>query len=72
MPRSIGAFRAAGWPVLPWPVGYKSGHGPAFWWPTMLGERLLRLDEATHEWIGLVAYRLMGRTDTLLPGPAQP
>jgi uncharacterized SAM-binding protein YcdF (DUF218 family) len=72
MPRSVGAFRAAGWPVLPWPVGYKSGHGPAFWWPTTLGERLVHLDEATHEWIGLLAYRLMGRTGTLLPGPTQP
>jgi hypothetical protein len=27
------------------------------------------LDIATKEWIGLVAYRLMGKTDALFPGP---
>ena len=38
------------------PFGYASG-----------GLRLL--DAAVKEWIGLVAYRLTGRTDALLPGP---
>jgi hypothetical protein len=27
------------------------------------------LDLATKEWIGLIAYRLMGKTDALFPGP---
>ena len=27
-------------------------------------------DIMTKEWVGLAAYRLMGRTDALLPGPA--
>jgi hypothetical protein len=27
------------------------------------------LDFAAKEWIGLIAYRLMGRTDALFPGP---
>jgi len=27
------------------------------------------LDFATHEWIGLIAYWLTGRTSELLPGP---
>jgi uncharacterized SAM-binding protein YcdF (DUF218 family) len=69
IPRSVGLFRAAGWPVLPWPVGYKSAHGLTSWLPYSLGKHLLQLDEAMHEWIGLVAYRIMGRTDTLFPGP---
>jgi hypothetical protein len=30
-----------------------------------------RTDVAVREWIGLVAYRLMGRTSDLLPGPAK-
>jgi uncharacterized SAM-binding protein YcdF (DUF218 family) len=65
MPRAVGAFRHAGWPVIPWPVGYKSGI-------SHLGSPALaleNLDTATHEWIGLLAYRLLGRTDTLFPGP---
>jgi hypothetical protein len=30
---------------------------------------LVQLDRAAKEWIGLVAYRLMGKTDALFPGP---
>ncbi len=69
MPRSVGLFRAAGWNVLPWPVGYKSGVGHYLWLPSTLGQHLLQLDEAMHEWVGLVGYRMIGRIDTLFPGP---
>jgi uncharacterized SAM-binding protein YcdF (DUF218 family) len=69
MPRSVGIFRAVGWRMLPWPVGYKSGHSLRLWLPSTLGGRLTNLDIAEHEWIGLVAYRLLGRTDALFPGP---
>jgi uncharacterized SAM-binding protein YcdF (DUF218 family) len=69
MPRSVGIFRRIGWQMLPWPVGYKSGHSLHLWLPSKLGERLNNLDEAEHEWIGLIAYRLMGRTDALFPAP---
>jgi hypothetical protein len=27
------------------------------------------LDMAAKEWIGLIAYRVMGKTDALFPGP---
>jgi hypothetical protein len=27
------------------------------------------LNNAVKEWIGLIAYRLMGKTDALFPGP---
>ena len=30
---------------------------------------LNHLDTAAKEWIGLVVYRLMGKTDALFPGP---
>jgi hypothetical protein len=30
---------------------------------------LYDLDIAAKEWIGLIAYRLMGKTDALFPGP---
>lgn len=69
MPRSVGSFRAAGWTITPWPVNYTTiGHfgldygGP---FPT----RLNQAEWALREWIGLVAYRLMGRTDALFPAP---
>jgi len=34
-----------------------------------LGEGLRRGDTAVREWIGLVMYRLVGRTDELFPAP---
>jgi hypothetical protein len=39
---------------------------------TLFGsEGLGRTDLAWREWIGLVAYRLTGKIDDLLPGPAK-
>jgi uncharacterized SAM-binding protein YcdF (DUF218 family) len=65
MPRSVGIFRAVNWPVVAFPVAYKTG-GP---YEIKLAGHLLRLDLALHEWIGLVAYRLLERTDALFPAP---
>jgi uncharacterized SAM-binding protein YcdF (DUF218 family) len=69
MPRSVGLFRHAGWTVLPYPVGYKTA-------PTLmteirgsLPERLSMVDLAAHEWVGLAAYWLLGRTSALFPAP---
>ena len=70
MPRSIGAFRKVGFAVEPWPVDYRTaGSGDAarlFGSPV---EGLRRLDMAVHEWLGLFAYWLTGRSHELLPGP---
>ena len=55
MPRSMGAFRAVGFKVEPWPVS----DTPA---PVTLAEPMVR-----HEVLGLIYYRLLRRTDALLP-----
>ena len=69
MPRAVGLFRHAGWSVLPYPVAYKTA-------PELLAEihhtfptRLELIDVATHEWVGLVVYWLLGRTSALFPAP---
>lgn len=67
MARGVGAFRAVGWPVVAWPVGYKSGWSLRLWLPSSLGGRLSQLDEATHEWIGLLVYWLLGRSSAPFP-----
>lgn len=70
MPRSVGVFRAIGWPVLPYPVDYHSTGGPdqdefAF----DLHEAQAILGASLHEWVGLLVYRLRGWTDAWFPSP---
>ncbi len=72
MPRSVGAFRQAGWHVLADPVGYKTFRDPSALSPRGFGKRMVLLDIAAHEWIGLVAYRLQGRSDAWFPSPIPP
>ena len=71
MPRSMGVFRT----VLPdvafvaFPTGYNANHSESGRFGLNLTDNLERLDQAAYEWRGLVAYRLLGRSDTLFPGP---
>ncbi len=69
MPRSMGVFRRLGFDVVPWPVDYRTPGGLR--WPLSFSAaaRLDELDLAAREWVGLLAYRLMGRTGALLPAP---
>jgi uncharacterized SAM-binding protein YcdF (DUF218 family) len=69
MPRAVGAFRHVGWRVIAYPVDYFSG-GPGeagLGFDLTGGLDLLTL--ALHEWIGLAAYRMLGWSDSLFPGP---
>lgn len=71
MPRSIGVFRQAGFPVEAFPVDYRTTGMPEdyLFVPRGFFGGIGRLDMAVHEWTGLVAYWLTGRTDALFPGP---
>lgn len=70
MPRAVGVFRNAGFAVEPYPVDWRAG-GAA----DLLSLRyfsidgLASVDVSIREWIGLVAYRLSGKTSEFLPGP---
>jgi uncharacterized SAM-binding protein YcdF (DUF218 family) len=71
MPRSVGCFRKAGWQVVPYPVDYL-GERARGWrsWAKFDAINALRDTEfAEKEWIGLIAYHLMGRTDAWFPAP---
>jgi uncharacterized SAM-binding protein YcdF (DUF218 family) len=65
MPRSVGIFRKAGWPVVAIPVSYKSDWPHSF----VLADNLQDLDDSVHEWLGLLVYYLTGKTDALFPAP---
>ncbi|MGH6865191.1 MAG: YdcF family protein [Methyloceanibacter sp.] len=70
MPRSMGAFRKAGFDVEPWPVDYRTRGRADLTRPfDKVSEGLRRVDVASREWIGLLAYWLTGRTDALFPAP---
>jgi uncharacterized SAM-binding protein YcdF (DUF218 family) len=70
MPRSIGVFRKAGFPVEPYPVDWLTA-GPDDMWRLADSASLSfrRFDIATREWVGLVVYWLTGRSSELFPGP---
>ena len=70
MPRSVGCFRRAGWTVVPFPVDYETGGQSELEVQFNALSGLGTIHKALREWIGLVAYRLLDRTDTLFPGPA--
>jgi uncharacterized SAM-binding protein YcdF (DUF218 family) len=68
MPRSIGAFRKAGFEVEPRPVDYRTRGKADLMRPfDKVSEGLRRVDVAAREWVGLVAYWLTGRSDMLFP-----
>ncbi|MFM9941486.1 MAG: YdcF family protein [Hyphomicrobiaceae bacterium] len=70
MPRSMGLFRKAGFNVVAHPVDYRTKDGSDVWRMfNSIPRGLQRFDEATREWTSLLAHRLLGRTDALLPGP---
>ena len=70
MPRAIGAFRQAGFPVEAYPVDYQTDG-----WKdlrkisgSLLGD-VNKTDAAIHEWLGLLVYWATGRIPVLFPGP---
>ena len=70
MPRAIAAFRAEDFAVDAYPVDWRTrGAGDLQRGFSTLSEGLRRTDAATREWVGLVVYRLTGRSTELLPGP---
>jgi uncharacterized SAM-binding protein YcdF (DUF218 family) len=69
MPRAVGCFRQAGFNVEAYPVAWRTRPRGRATFGGALSDGLHTLDLATHEWIGLIAYRLTGRTGELLPAP---
>ncbi|MBX6376185.1 MAG: YdcF family protein [Acetobacteraceae bacterium] len=69
MPRAMGVFRRAGWEVQAWPVNYRTGRSLVAWYDAPFPERLGQFETGLREWLGLLAYWAMGRTDALFPAP---
>lgn len=73
MPRAIGVLRAHGWGdtrLVAWPVDYRSvGPGYRVAYETAAQHGFETAELAIREYVGLLAYRLSGRTATLFPAP---
>ncbi len=70
MPRSVGLFRKAGFAVEPYPVDWRiGGKADLLMFSAFSVDGLQHTDLAAHEWIGLLAYRMTGKINQLLPSP---
>lgn len=70
MPRSVGIFRKVEFPVEPCPVDWRTGRsGDLLEFQPFALDGLERTEIAVREYLGLVAYRISGKTSELFPGP---
>lgn len=70
MPRAMGTFRRAGFKVIAYPVDYRTyGDARDFLLARLGLDQIMMLEYAVHEWIGLFAYHLTGKTDAWFPAP---
>lgn len=70
MPRAVGTFRRAGFDVVAYPVDFRTrNRADVLRVHERMPSGLERFDLAVKEWIGLVAYRLTGRSGEWFPGP---
>ena len=70
LPRAVGVFRKAGFPVEAYPVDWRTrGPEDALRPFASVGDGLRRSDTAVREWVGLAVYWLTGRSAELFPAP---
>jgi uncharacterized SAM-binding protein YcdF (DUF218 family) len=70
MPRSVGIFRKTGWKVIPYPVDFQTSGKWKYDWKFASLTNFLEFSTGLHEWLGLIAYRVTGKTEVLFPKPA--
>lgn len=68
MPRAVACFRAAGFPIVPYPVDYYVSPPDLRRLMPTITAGLDNADGAAHEWLGLLAYHLAKGTE-LFPAP---
>jgi uncharacterized SAM-binding protein YcdF (DUF218 family) len=70
MARAMAAFRGVGFDVEAFPVDWQTGDGRNFLWPfrSFVGG-LETTDAAAREFLGLLSYRVTGRSHELFPAP---
>jgi uncharacterized SAM-binding protein YcdF (DUF218 family) len=70
MPRAMGVFRRNDFPVEAYPVDWRtSGPQDLLSFSLSFSDGLGRVDLGVHEWTGLIAYWVFGKTSALFPAP---
>jgi len=69
MPRAMGVFCQQNWQITPYPVDYLSSRQNLLRLEYGLAQHLSTLEAALREWVGLLAYRVTGKSSALLPQP---
>ena len=70
MPRALGVARRLGWNVIAYPSDYLTPKQPAFFlFPFSFIDNLAQVEVVVHEGLGLLAYRLTGKTGSFFPAP---
>ena len=69
MPRAMGTFRKAGWKIQAYPVDYNTPK--KFQWQFFFNFSggLIKVSEFAHEVVGLIVYKITGRSQSFLPEP---
>ena len=69
MPRAMGAFRKAGWDIQAYPVDYNTPVN--FQWQLFFNfsSGLMLMSNFVHEIVGLIVYKITGRSQSFLPEP---
>lgn len=67
MPRALGVFRKQGWKVMPYPVDFATSPGDRFRLGFDLVGGLGSASGAIREIMGLIAYRVLGKTAEVFP-----
>jgi uncharacterized SAM-binding protein YcdF (DUF218 family) len=68
MPRAVATFAAAGVTTIPAPTDFRVDASET-WRDLDVADNLETVDYAVKEWLGLLGYRLAGRSTRLFPGP---
>lgn len=67
MPRAVGAFCKQGWSTVPWPVDHQSVPSRKWRLEFDFAGNLAGLNRALHEYVGLIAYAVTGKSNALFP-----
>lgn len=71
MPRAYGVFLKLGWQITPYPVDHLTNPDDLFYLTFNFSGNIGLLKTAIHEWVGLAAYYLTGKTSHFFPKPAE-